>query len=43
MALHAGESVGKVRRVESAGEVVRDLAQGAEALLRVWGDQGRAI
>ena len=37
MALHAGESVGKVRRLESAGEVVRELAEGAEALLRVWG------
>ena len=41
MALHAGESVGNVRRVESAGQVVRELAGGAEALLRVWSDQGR--
>jgi NAD(P)H-dependent flavin oxidoreductase YrpB (nitropropane dioxygenase family) len=43
MALHAGESVGKVTRVESAGEVVRELAGGAEALLRVWGDQSRGF
>ena len=43
MALHAGESVGKVRHLESAGGVVRELAEGAEALLRVWGDQGRGF
>ena len=37
MALYAGESVGKVERVQSAGEVVRELAAGAERLLRGWG------
>jgi nitronate monooxygenase len=34
MALYAGESVGEVNRVRPAGEVVRDLADGAERLLR---------
>jgi hypothetical protein len=36
MALYAGESVGAVTRVHSAAEVVRELADGAERLLRVW-------
>jgi hypothetical protein len=36
MALYAGESVGAVTGVQSAGEVVRELAEGAERLLRVW-------
>jgi NAD(P)H-dependent flavin oxidoreductase YrpB (nitropropane dioxygenase family) len=34
MALYAGESVGNVVRRQSAAEVVRELAEGAEALLR---------
>ncbi len=34
MALYAGESVGAVTQVVSAGEVVRELAEGAERLLR---------
>jgi NAD(P)H-dependent flavin oxidoreductase YrpB (nitropropane dioxygenase family) len=36
MALYAGESVGNVVRVQSAGDVVRELAEGAEELLRGW-------
>jgi NAD(P)H-dependent flavin oxidoreductase YrpB (nitropropane dioxygenase family) len=36
MALYAGESVGNVVRVQSAGDVVRELAEGAEELLRSW-------
>jgi NAD(P)H-dependent flavin oxidoreductase YrpB (nitropropane dioxygenase family) len=36
MALYAGQSVGDVREVQSAGEVVRELAAGAEELLRAW-------
>jgi len=36
MALYAGESVGAVTRVQSAAEVVGELADGAERLLRVW-------
>jgi nitronate monooxygenase len=34
MALYAGESVGNVARVQSARDVVRELAEGAERLLR---------
>ena len=34
MALYAGESVGNVVRVQPAGEVVRELAEGAERFLR---------
>jgi len=34
MALYAGESVGAVTRVMPAGEVVRELAEDAERLLR---------
>jgi NAD(P)H-dependent flavin oxidoreductase YrpB (nitropropane dioxygenase family) len=37
MALYAGESVGNVVRVQPAGQVVRELAEGAERLLRSWG------
>jgi nitronate monooxygenase len=37
MALYAGESVSKVVRVQSAAEVVRELADGAELLLQAWG------
>jgi NAD(P)H-dependent flavin oxidoreductase YrpB (nitropropane dioxygenase family) len=33
---HAGESVGSVTQVQSAGDVVRELADGAERLLRAW-------
>ena len=36
MALYAGESVGNVVRVQPAGQVVRELADGAESLLRSW-------
>jgi nitronate monooxygenase len=36
MALYAGESVGNVVRLESAGQVVRELAEGAERLLQAW-------
>jgi len=34
MALYAGESVGAVMKVMGAGDVVRELAEGAERLLR---------
>jgi hypothetical protein len=34
MALYAGESVGAVKAVVPAAEVVRELAEGAERLLR---------
>jgi NAD(P)H-dependent flavin oxidoreductase YrpB (nitropropane dioxygenase family) len=34
MALYAGESVGAVKRVQPAAEIVRELADGAERLLR---------
>jgi NAD(P)H-dependent flavin oxidoreductase YrpB (nitropropane dioxygenase family) len=37
MALYAGESVGAVTGVQSAAGVVRELADGAERLLRTWG------
>jgi len=33
MALYAGQSVGSIRRVEPASEILRDLFEGAEALL----------
>jgi NAD(P)H-dependent flavin oxidoreductase YrpB (nitropropane dioxygenase family) len=36
MALYAGESVGRVVRIESARAVVRELADGAERLLHAW-------
>ena len=36
MALYAGESVGAVTGVQSAAEVVEELAEGAERLLRAW-------
>jgi nitronate monooxygenase len=36
MALYAGEGVGAVNRVTPAAEVVHQLADGAEALLRRW-------
>ena len=36
MALYAGESVGSITQVQSAGDVVRELADGAEQLLRAW-------
>lgn len=36
MALYAGEGVQHVTAVRPAGDVVRELAEGAEALLRVW-------
>lgn len=36
MALYAGESVGGVSQVQPAAEIVRELAQEAEALLRRW-------
>jgi hypothetical protein len=34
MALYAGESVGAVERIQPAAEIVRDLAEGAERVLR---------
>lgn len=36
MAMYAGESVRFVRSVEPAREIVRDIAKGAEELLRTW-------
>ena len=36
MALYAGESVGAVRGIVPAAEIVRELASGAERLLRRW-------
>ncbi len=36
MALYAGQSVGGVTRTQPAGEIVRELMEGAEALLRRW-------
>ena len=36
MALYAGQSVGDIHEVEAAGDVVRELAAGAEELLRAW-------
>jgi NAD(P)H-dependent flavin oxidoreductase YrpB (nitropropane dioxygenase family) len=36
MAHYAGESVGQVRAVEPAAAIVRQLVEGAEALLRRW-------
>ena len=36
MSLWAGESVGGVKRVQPAAEIVRELAGEAEALLRRW-------
>ena len=38
MALYAGQSVGAVQRLQPAETIVRDLAQGAERLLRHWGN-----
>jgi len=40
MSLWAGESVGSVTRVQPAGEIVRELAEEAERLLRRWGTSG---
>jgi nitronate monooxygenase len=37
MALYAGQSVGAVQRLQPAETIVRDLAHGAERLLRRWG------
>jgi nitronate monooxygenase len=37
MALYAGESVGAVTEVAAAGDVVRELAEGAERLLHAKG------
>src|SRR5438046_65123 len=37
MHLWAGDSVGGVKRLQPAGEIVRELADEAEALLRTWG------
>ncbi len=36
MALYAGQSVGAVRRVQPAAEIVRELVDGAERLLAAW-------
>jgi NAD(P)H-dependent flavin oxidoreductase YrpB (nitropropane dioxygenase family) len=37
MALYAGESVGAVRRIQPAAEIVHELSDAAERLLRRWG------
>lgn len=37
MAMYAGQGVGLVRRIQPAGEIVRELAAGAEAALRAAG------
>jgi nitronate monooxygenase len=37
MAMYAGQSVGAVQRLQPAETIVRELAQGAERLLRRWG------
>jgi NAD(P)H-dependent flavin oxidoreductase YrpB (nitropropane dioxygenase family) len=37
MPLYAGQSVGAVQRLQPAAVIVRDLADGAERLLRRWG------
>jgi nitronate monooxygenase len=42
MAMYAGESVGNVVRRQSAGEVVRELAEGAKGLLRALSVERRA-
>ena len=34
MALYAGESVGAVKRVQPAAEILRELAEGAESVQR---------
>jgi nitronate monooxygenase len=36
MALYAGQSVGAVKKVTPAAEVVREIVEGAERLLRAW-------
>jgi hypothetical protein len=36
MALYAGESVGAVTRIQPAAEILRELVDGATALLREW-------
>lgn len=41
MSLWAGESVGRVERVQPAAEIVRELAAEAERLLRRWSDPDR--
>ena len=38
MALYAGQSVGAVQRIQPAESIVRELAEGAERLLRRWGN-----
>jgi nitronate monooxygenase len=37
MALYAGETVGAVHAIEPAAVIVRELSEGAEAMLRRWG------
>jgi len=41
MACYAGQSVGSVKRVQPAAEIVAELFDGAEALLERWGPAGR--
>ncbi len=36
MAMYAGQSVGAVREVQDAGEIVTELMDGAKRLLRTW-------
>ncbi len=39
MALYAGHSVDAVQRIQPAAEIVRELSEGAERLLRAWAMQ----
>lgn len=41
MALYAGESVGAVNSVQSAGEIIKELSEGAEYLLTLWAPQAQ--
>jgi NAD(P)H-dependent flavin oxidoreductase YrpB (nitropropane dioxygenase family) len=38
MALYAGESVGAVKAIQPAADIVRELVEGAESLLRLWSE-----
>lgn len=43
MACYAGQSVGSVRRVQPAAEIVAELFDGADPLLRRWGPTGARV
>jgi len=43
MALYAGQSVGSVREVKPASDIVHELADGAQRLLRLWADRVAAL